>query len=167
MLYLKPCIYRRRTLNNIFSYIIGAYEWFGPSRSRIDHYANVADLLDMITFHVQPFQPLFLCQILMDLIHTGLDTSLLSHMIRKTHCYEDVRSWKTLKNFQNKDIFTLAISKCYGKVRALFFPGDNFLVSRVKLHSSRVRSLVVRCLLFNPEVSFSNPCICANFLQVI
>ena len=32
-----------------------------------------------------------------------------------------------------------------------FFPGDNSLVSRGKSHSSRVRRLVVRCLLFNPK----------------
>ena len=43
-----------------------------------------------------------------------------------------------------------------------FFPGDNSLVSSGKSHSSRVRGLVVR-LLFNPEVSCSNPCVCANF----
>ena len=32
-------------------------------------------------------------------------------------------------------LFTLAISKCYGKVRVLFFPRDNFLVSDRKSHS--------------------------------
>ena len=66
-------------------------------------------------------------------------------------------------------MFTLAISKCYGKVWALFskFPGDNSLVSRGKSHSSRGRGLVVRCLLFNPEVPCSNPCICANFFTSI
>ena len=44
-------------------------------------------------------------------------------------------------------LFTLAISKCYRKVRARFFP-DNSLVSRGKSHSSRASGLVVRCLLF-------------------
>ena len=63
-------------------------------------------------------------------------------------------------------IITLAISKCYGKVRVLFFPRDNSLISRGNSHVSRVRGLVVRCLLFNPEVSCSNPWVCANFLQV-
>ena len=48
-----------------------------------------------------------------------------------------------------------------------FFPGDNSLVSSGKSHSSRVRGLVVRCLLFNPEVSCSNPCVCANFFTSI
>ena len=63
-------------------------------------------------------------------------------------------------------LVTLAISKCYGKVRVLFFPRDNSLISRGNSHVSRVRGLVVRCLLFNPEVSCSNPWVCANFLQV-
>ena len=58
---------------------------------------------------------------------------------------------------------TLAISKCYGKVRVLFFPRDNSLISRVNSHISRVRGLVVRCLLFNPEISCSNQWVCANF----
>ena len=48
-----------------------------------------------------------------------------------------------------------------------FFPGDNFLVSARKSHSSGVRSLVVRCLLFNPEGSCTNPCVCANFFTSI
>ena len=60
-------------------------------------------------------------------------------------------------------IITLAISKCYGKVLVLFFPRDNSLISRGNSHVSRVRGLVVRCLLFNPEVSCSNPWVCANF----
>ena len=64
-------------------------------------------------------------------------------------------------------IFTLAISKCYGKVRVLFFPRDNSLISRGNSHVSRVRGLVVRCLLFNPEVSCSNPWVCANFFTSI
>ena len=59
-------------------------------------------------------------------------------------------------------IFTLAISKCYGKVRVLFFGATTFVSAR-KSHSSGVRSLVVRCLLFNPEVTRSNPCVCPNF----
>ena len=60
-------------------------------------------------------------------------------------------------------LITLAIIKCYGKVRVLFFPRDNSLISRGNSHVSRVRGLVVRCLLFNPEVSCSNPWVCANF----
>ena len=44
-----------------------------------------------------------------------------------------------------------------------FFPRDNSLISRGNSHVSRVRGLVVRCLLFNPEVSCSNPWVCANF----
>ena len=64
-------------------------------------------------------------------------------------------------------IITLAISKCYGKVRVLFFPRDNSLISRGNSHVSRVRGLVVRCLLFNPEVSCSNPWVCANFFTSI
>ena len=47
-----------------------------------------------------------------------------------------------------------------------FFPGDSSLVSRGKSHSSRVRGLVVRCLLFNREVSCSNPCVCAFFTSI-
>ena len=61
----------------------------------------------------------------------------------------------------------LAISKCYGKVRVLFFPRDNSLISRGNSHVSRVRGLVVRCLLFNPEVSCSNPWLCASFFTSI
>ena len=49
----------------------------------------------------------------------------------------------------------------------LFFPRDNSLISRGNSHVSRVRGLVVRCLLFNPEVSCSNPWVCANFLTSI
>ena len=64
-------------------------------------------------------------------------------------------------------IITLAISKCYGKVRVLFFPRDNSLISRGNSHVSLVRGLVVRCLLFNPEVSCSNPWVCANFFTSI
>ena len=48
-----------------------------------------------------------------------------------------------------------------------FFPRDNSLISRGNSHVSRVRGLVVRCLLFNPEVSCSNPWVCANFLTSI
>ena len=44
-----------------------------------------------------------------------------------------------------------------------FFPRDNSLISRGNSHVSRVRGLVVRCLLFNPEVSCTNPWVCANF----
>ena len=47
-----------------------------------------------------------------------------------------------------------------------FFSRDNSLISRGNSHVSRVRGLVVRFLLFNPEVSCSNPWVCANFLQV-
>ena len=53
-----------------------------------------------------------------------------------------------------------------GKCGCFFFPRDNSLISRGNSHVSRVRGLVVRCLLFNPEVSCSNPWVCANFLQV-
>ena len=49
----------------------------------------------------------------------------------------------------------------------LFFPRDNSLISRGNSHVSRVRGLVVRCLLFNPEVSCSNPWVCANFFTSI
>ena len=59
-------------------------------------------------------------------------------------------------------LITLAISKCYGKVRVLFFRATT-LIPRGNSHVSRVRGLVVRCLLFNPEVSCSNPWVCANF----
>ena len=38
-----------------------------------------------------------------------------------------------------------------------FFPRDNSLVSARKSHSSGVRGLVVRSLLFNPEGSCSKP----------
>ena len=41
------------------------------------------------------------------------------------------------------------------------------LVSRGKSHSSRVRGLVVKCLLFNQEISCSNRCVCGNFFTSI
>ena len=69
----------------------------------------------------------------------------------------------TVSGSQHIKLITLEISKCYGKVRVLFFPRDNSLISRGNSHVSRVRGLVVRCLLFNPEVSCSNPWVCANF----
>ena len=50
-----------------------------------------------------------------------------------------------------------------GKCGCFFFPRDNSLISRGNSHVSRVRGLVVRCLLFNPKVSCSNPWVCANF----
>ena len=53
------------------------------------------------------------------------------------------------------------------KSAGAFFPRDNSLISRGKSHISRVRGLVVRCLLFNREVSCSNPWVCANFLTSI
>ena len=62
----------------------------------------------------------------------------------------------------SKEIFTLAISKCYGNVR-IFFPGDNSLISDRKSHNSDFFGLVVRCLLFNPEGLGSNPCLCTIF----
>ena len=65
-----------------------------------------------------------------------------------------------------KFFITLAISKCYGKVRVLFFRATT-LISRGNSHVSRVRGLVVRCLLLNPEVSCSNPWVCANFFTSI
>ena len=53
-----------------------------------------------------------------------------------------------------------------GKCGRFFFRSTT-LVSRGKSHSSRVCGVVVRCLLFNPEVSCSNLCVCANFLTSI
>ena len=44
-----------------------------------------------------------------------------------------------------------------------FFPSENSPVSARKSHSSGVLGLVVRYLLFNPEVLCSNRCVCANF----
>ena len=64
-------------------------------------------------------------------------------------------------------MFALAISKCYGEVRVPFFLRDNSLVSARNSHSSGVRDLVLRCLLFNPEGSCSNRCVCANFFTSI
>ena len=46
-----------------------------------------------------------------------------------------------------------------------FFPRDNSLISRGNSHVSRVRGLMVRCLLFNTEVSCSNPWVCAIFYK--
>ena len=54
-----------------------------------------------------------------------------------------------------------------GKCGCFFFPRDNSLISRGNSHVSRVRGLVVRCLLFNPEVLCSNPWVCANFWTTI
>ena len=71
-----------------------------------------------------------------------------------------------IKIHRFRSIITLAISKCYGKVRVLFFRATT-LISRGNSHVSRVRGLVVRCLLFNPEVSCSNPSVCANFFTSI
>ena len=68
--------------------------------------------------------------------------------------------------FATEWLFTLAISKCYGKVRVLFFRATT-LVSACKSHSSGVRDLVVRCLPPNPECSGSNPCVCAMFFTNI
>ena len=48
-----------------------------------------------------------------------------------------------------------------------FFFRATTLISRGNSHVSRVRGLVVRCLLFNPEVSCSNPWVCANFFTSI
>ena len=48
---------------------------------------------------------------------------------------------------------------------SVFFPRDNSLVSAGQSHSSGVRGLVVRFLLFNPEVSCSNRCVSAILLQ--
>ena len=59
---------------------------------------------------------------------------------------------------------TLAISKCYGKVRVFF--RATTLISDRKSHNSDFLGLAVRCLLFNPEGPGSNPCLCAlNFLK--
>ena len=69
-------------------------------------------------------------------------------------------------DYDQIEIITLAISKCFGKVR-VFFPRDNPLVSDRKSHNSDFFGLAVRCLLFNPEGPGSNPCLCANFLNKI
>ena len=69
-------------------------------------------------------------------------------------------------NLDDHSLLSLHLSKCYGKVR-VFFPCDNSLVSARKPHSSGVRSLVVKCLLFNPEGSRSSRCVCANFFTSI
>ena len=53
-----------------------------------------------------------------------------------------------------------------GKCGCFFFRATT-LISRGNSHVSRVRGLVVRCLLFNPEVSCSNPWVCANFFSSI
>ena len=54
-----------------------------------------------------------------------------------------------------------------GKCGCSFSPRDNSLISRGKSHISRVRGLVVRCLLFNLEVSCSNRWVCAYFFTSI
>ena len=79
------------------------------------------------------------------------------------HCHVSLpMSVKKLLAMDSLDnIITLAISKCYGKVRVLFFPRDNSLISRGNSHVSRIRGLVG--LVFNPEVSCSNLWVCANF----
>ena len=53
-----------------------------------------------------------------------------------------------MKTFVLGVIFTLAISKCYGKVRVLFFPRDNSLISRGNSHLSRVSG---KMLAFQPR----------------
>ena len=63
-------------------------------------------------------------------------------------------------------MITHAISKCYGEVRVLFFRATT-LVSARSSHSSGVRGLVVRWLIFNPEGSCSNQCVCVNFFLAI
>ena len=52
-----------------------------------------------------------------------------------------------------------------GKCGCSFFRATT--LSRGNSHVSRVRGLVVRCLLFNPEVSCSNPWVCAKFFTSI
>ena len=49
----------------------------------------------------------------------------------------------------------------------VFFPLDNSLVSARKSQNSAVSGLVVRCLLFNPKCSCSNPCVGAHFLTTV
>ena len=60
-------------------------------------------------------------------------------------------------------IITLGISKCYGKVRMLFFRATTLVSADTSHNSAGVCGLVVRCLLFNPEASCSNHCVFVNF----
>ena len=64
---------------------------------------------------------------------------------------------------RSRSFLHLRQASVMGKCGCLFFPRDNSLISRGNSHVSRVRCLVVSCLLFNPEVSCSNPWVCANF----
>ena len=75
-------------------------------------------------------------------------------------CYGEGRSEKTTHIFFNN--YTCD-KQVLWESAGVFFPRDNSLISRGNSHVSRVRDLVVRCLLFNPEVSCSNPWVCANF----
>ena len=98
-------------------------------------------------------------------ISNHFDLQIMQNWSILNSAYQDTR----LHNIQCKDskTFTLATSKCYGKVRVLFSGRQLSAVSARKSHSSGARGLVVRCLLFNPEGSCSNPCICANFFTSI
>ena len=66
-------------------------------------------------------------------------------------------------------LFTLAISKCYGKVLALFSGRQLSRFTRFthsfKSHSSRVRGLVVRCLLLRQRFHVRTRAYALIFLQ--
>ena len=68
-----------------------------------------------------------------------------------------MKDWPKTVNWRNASVM--------GKCGRFFFRATT-LVSRGKSHSSRVRGLVVRCLLFNPGGFVFEPCVCSNFLQV-
>ena len=78
--------------------------------------------------------------------------------------------WKCQNSCKNNPLSIYIHYTCDEQVlresAGAFFRTTNSLVSARRSHSSGVRDLVVRCLLFNPGVSCSNPCVCASFLQV-
>ena len=93
-----------------------------------------------------------------------LKVFIFSRRVRRSSVY--IAVCLIIFKFPNRSIITLAINKCYVKVRVLVFRATTF-VSVGKSHSSGVRGLVVRCFLFHAEGSCSNRCECANFFTSI
>ena len=78
------------------------------------------------------------------------------------------KSFKQITQFEDYSIIIDVHYTCDKQVlwesAVAFFSCASTLISRDKSHISRARGLVVRCLFFNPEVSCSNPWVCAHFL---
>ena len=88
-----------------------------------------------------------------------------------TETFQDESSMQKVNSqrlcYNGTCVITLAKKQLLWESVGAFFPRDDSLVSAGKSNSSGVCSLVVRCLLFNPEVTCSNPCVCPNFFTSI